>query len=76
MVACRICPIFNVSSVTGKGVKELLKFLFLLKNRDDNNCMLKSPSDPLEFAINEHFLVHGKGVVVSGIIRAGIAKLN
>lgn len=76
MVANRICPIFNVSSVTGKGIPELLRFLFLLKNRDENNCMLKSPHDLLEFAINEHFMVHGKGIVVSGIVRAGVARLN
>eukprot|EP00331_Platyophrya_macrostoma_P025321 CAMPEP_0176454490 /NCGR_PEP_ID=MMETSP0127-20121128/29989_1 /TAXON_ID=938130 /ORGANISM="Platyophrya macrostoma, Strain WH" /LENGTH=226 /DNA_ID=CAMNT_0017843799 /DNA_START=193 /DNA_END=870 /DNA_ORIENTATION=- len=38
--------------------------------------MLKSCSDPPEFAINENFLVAGVGIVVSGVVTAGTIKVG
>ena len=72
----RICPIFLISSVTGEGVDLLKNFIFLLQNRNETNKMLKKPSDPVEFAINENFLVAGVGIAVSGTVMAGTIKLN
>ena len=40
------------------------------------NKAYKTPSDYLEFDINENFLVSGVGIVVSGLIKSGTAKLN
>ncbi len=64
-----MCPIFFVSSVTGEGIGNLLKFISLIKNRNDSNHMMLKKEDPFEFDINENFLVPRIGVVVSGIIR-------
>ena len=36
----------------------------------------KLMKDPFEFEINETFVVDGVGLVVSGIVRSGVAKLN
>lgn len=38
--------------------------------------MLRSKDDPIEFDINENFVVPGVGLVISGLIKAGTAKLN
>lgn len=71
----RICPIFCVSSVTGLGLDLLTKFLSLLPV--NNRAQLsKIISDPLEFDINENFLIPGIGLVLSGVIKAGSAKIN
>jgi len=72
----KVCPIFQVSSVTGKGIPELIKFLSFCKNRDTLNLLIKKETDPLEFDIHENFLVSGIGVVVSGVVKSGIAKTN
>eukprot|EP01015_Nassula_variabilis_P021930 TRINITY_DN3969_c0_g1_i3.p1 TRINITY_DN3969_c0_g1~~TRINITY_DN3969_c0_g1_i3.p1 ORF type:complete len:247 (+),score=20.39 TRINITY_DN3969_c0_g1_i3:65-805(+) len=71
----RICPIFHISSVTNKGVPELTKFMYLLKNRTRGSAasLLKQPA---EFDIQEHFLVSGVGLVVSGVVRQGVIKPN
>ncbi len=40
------------------------------------NPQLKAIDSPFEFDIHEHFLVPGVGIVVSGIIKSGTARLN
>lgn len=72
----RICPIFYCSSVSGEGVDSLISFISLLKNRDSTNKLLRPPTDPVQFDINENFMVSGVGVVVSGIMKAGTVKAN
>lgn len=71
-----ICPIFTCSSVTGEGIPEVVKFISMLNNRDKINKLLKTPKDPIQFDINENFLVSGVGVVVSGLVKSGTIKLN
>lgn len=72
----RICPIFSVSSVTGENIDKLTQFISLLNNRNQTNKFIKSTEDPIQFDINENFMVSGVGVVVSGIVRAGTIKPN
>lgn len=71
MPSNRICPIFKVSAVKNQGLGELIRFLSVIKNRDSINPMLRPPSAPLEFDINDHFNVQGVGICVSGVITAG-----
>lgn len=33
-------------------------------------------TDPLEYDINENFMIPGIGLVVSGLVKSGVAKLN
>jgi len=72
----KICPIFRVSSVTNEGVPELTKFMSLLKSRNKTNKLIKGFDDPVQYDINENFMVSGVGIVVSGILKAGTIKPN
>lgn len=76
LISDRICPIFYCSNVTGEGIESLITFISFLKNRNTTNKLLRSPSDPVQFDINENFMVAGVGVVVSGIVKAGTIKAN
>ena len=54
----RVCPVFQVSSVTGAGLANLRQFLNLLP------VYKKYPlTDPAEFQITDHFSVPGVGTV-------------
>ena len=70
----KVCPIFPISSVTGKGVDRLTDFISQLTTEEVS--LEKLNKQPFEFEINETFLVEGVGLVVSGIVRSGVAKLN
>lgn len=72
----RICPIFSCSSVSGEGIDRLTHFISLLNNRNHTNKFIKSVDEPIQFDINENFMVSGVGVVVSGVVRAGTIKPN
>ncbi|XP_064641825.1 GTP-binding protein 1-like [Lineus longissimus] len=67
----RICPIFQVSNVTGENLDLLKKFLNLLSTRI--RCNEREPS---EFQIDDTFSVPGVGTVVSGTALRGLIKLN
>jgi len=63
----RVCPIFQISNVTGENIHLLKKFLNLLK------CRTKFSDDELpEFLIDDTFSVPGVGTVVSGTLIKGV----
>lgn len=67
----RMCPIFQVSNVSGENLDLLKMFLNLLSTR------LKSETTaPAEFQIDDTFSVPGVGTVVSGTLLQGTIKLN
>ena len=74
MVSDRICPIFQVSSVTGESIDILTLFMSLLKQR--GNKVIKGVTDPVQYDITEHFMVPGVGIVVSGLVKSGTIKPN
>uniref|UniRef100_H2ZBE9 GTP-binding protein 1 n=1 Tax=Ciona savignyi TaxID=51511 RepID=H2ZBE9_CIOSA len=62
----RVCPIFQISNVTGQNIDLLKMFLNLL------NCRTKFDDKVLpEFLIDDTFSVPGVGTVVSGTIMKG-----
>ncbi|XP_050391749.1 GTP-binding protein 1 [Patella vulgata] len=67
----RMCPIFQVSNVTGENLDLLKMFLNLLSTRV--KCNLNKPA---EFQIDDTFSVPGVGTVVSGTLLQGIVRLN
>ena len=76
MNANTICPIFELSNVTGAGLDNLKSFLFKLKERLDLNINIQSEKDPAVFDIHENFLISGIGIVISGIMKSGVIKVN
>eukprot|EP00164_Ancoracysta_twista_P003930 GFYU01005268.1.p1 GENE.GFYU01005268.1~~GFYU01005268.1.p1 ORF type:complete len:608 (+),score=145.32 GFYU01005268.1:107-1930(+) len=69
----RICPIFQVSNVTGENLDLLRMFLNLVPARTQWNQQLQSPA---EFHIDDTFSVPGVGTVVSGTLLAGTISMN
>ncbi|XP_013417602.1 GTP-binding protein 1 isoform X2 [Lingula anatina] len=67
----RICPIFQVSNVTGENLQLLRMFLNLLAPRIHFN-----EHEPAEFQIDDTFSVPGVGTVVSGTTLKGVIRLN
>ena len=64
-----ICPIFQVSSMTGQGYDLLTQFINSLKSRQTQMKNIGSDDDPLIFDIHDKFIVQGIGLVVSGLIK-------
>ncbi|KAH7041394.1 P-loop containing nucleoside triphosphate hydrolase protein [Microdochium trichocladiopsis] len=66
-VSQRICPIFQVSNVTGENVDLVRTFLNILPHhgRYDSDA-------PFEFHVNDTFSVPFVGTVVSGIVKSGV----
>ncbi|KAI0200805.1 P-loop containing nucleoside triphosphate hydrolase protein [Astrocystis sublimbata] len=66
-VSQRICPIFQVSNVTGKNLDLVRTFLNILPHhgRYDSDA-------PFEFSVNDTFSVPFVGTVVSGIVKSGV----
>lgn len=67
----RVCPIFLVSNITGKGLVELKAFLNALPPKTD--WVEKSNMETLCF-IDEKFYVEGVGLVVGGLVEQGVVK--
>ncbi|POR33408.1 GTP-binding protein 1 [Tolypocladium paradoxum] len=67
-VSHRICPVFQVSNVTGENLDLVRTFLNILPHHGRYNS-----EAPFEFHVNDTFSVPFTGTVVSGIIRSGIA---
>lgn len=70
-VSQRICPIFQVSNVTGKNLDLVRTFLNILPHhgRYDSEA-------PFEFHVNDTFSVPFVGTVVSGIIKSGVVHVG
>ena len=63
----RVCPIFQISNVTGQNIDLLKMFLNLL------NCQIKfNDKEMPEFLIDDTFSVPGVGTVVSGTVIKGV----
>lgn len=66
-VSRRICPIFQVSNVTGSNLDLVRIFLNILPHHGTYNA-----DAPLEFHINDTFSVPFVGTVVSGVVKSGV----
>ncbi|KAG0003822.1 hypothetical protein BGZ79_011039 [Entomortierella chlamydospora] len=66
-VSERICPIFQVSNVTGEGLDLLKNFLNVLPISRKYN-----KDEPVEYQITDTFSVPFVGTVVSGVVMNGI----
>ncbi|KAF9877973.1 GTP-binding protein 1 [Colletotrichum karsti] len=66
-ISQRICPVFQVSNVTGDNLDLVRTFLNILPHhgRYDSDA-------PFEFHVNDTFSVPFVGTVVSGIIKSGV----
>jgi GTPase len=67
----RLCPIFQISSVTGKNLNLLKMFLNLLMSRTP-----KADDEAACYVIDDIHQVPGVGTVVSGLISKGSIKVN
>merc|ERR1719333_1125066 len=70
-VSERLCPIFQVSNVTGENLPLLKMFLNLLSTRSPN-----TNAEPAEFQIDDTYQVPGVGTVVSGTTFRGTIRIN
>lgn len=67
----RMCPIFQISNVTGENMDLLKMFLNLLSSRTSFK-----DDEPAEFQIDDTYSVPGVGTVVSGTTLCGLIRLN
>ena len=67
-VSQRICPIFQVSNVTGENLDLVRIFLNILPHHGNYNA-----DAPFEFHVNDTFSVPFVGTVVSGVVKSGIS---
>lgn len=65
-VSERICPIFQVSNVTGEGLDHVKTFLNILPYHGKFDSQ-----GPFEFHVNDCFSVPFVGTVVSGVVKSG-----
>ncbi|XP_052129873.1 GTP-binding protein 1 isoform X2 [Frankliniella occidentalis] len=70
-VSERLCPIFQVSNVSGENLDLLKMFLNLLTTRTYSR-----DDEPAEFQIDDTYSVPGVGTVVSGTALKGVIRLN
>ncbi|KAK4250634.1 P-loop containing nucleoside triphosphate hydrolase protein [Corynascus novoguineensis] len=66
-VSQRICPIFQVSNVTGENLDLVRSFLNILPHHGRYDA-----DAPFEFHVNDTFSVPHVGTVVSGIVKSGV----
>ncbi|TPX36155.1 hypothetical protein SmJEL517_g01419 [Synchytrium microbalum] len=72
-VGDRVCPIFQVSNVTGEGLDLLKLFLNILQ---PNGRGKYQKDQPTEYSISDLFSVPGVGTVVSGTVNSGIVHVG
>jgi GTPase len=78
-VSQRVCPVFQVSNVTGDGLDSLRLFLNLLKTRnvvDGAAADIAAAHANAEFHIDETYSVPGVGTVVSGLLARGVVRVQ
>ena len=66
-VSQRICPIFQVSNVTGECLDLVRTFLNILPHHGHYDAQA-----PFEFHVNDTFSVPFVGTVVSGVVKSGL----
>ena len=66
-VSQRICPVFQVSNVTGECLDLVRTFLNILPHHGHYDSQA-----PFEFHINDTFSVPFVGTVVSGVVKSGV----
>lgn len=69
----RICPIFQISNVTGLNMNLLRAFLNILPQ---SSAAKFKPDAPFEYQISDTFSVPFVGTVVSGVILSGRVKVG
>jgi len=69
----RLCPIFQISNVTGQGLDFVRAFLNLLPSSEADTDKF-ALNQPLEYSITEVWSVPYVGTVVNGIMNAGSIK--
>ncbi|KAJ9643717.1 uncharacterized protein PV06_09100 [Exophiala oligosperma] len=70
-VSQRICPVFQVSNVTGESLDLVRTFLNILPHYGHYD-----DEAPLEFHINDTFSVPFVGTVVSGVVESGVVHVG
>ena len=70
-VSQRICPIFQVSNVTGESLDLVRTFLNILPHHGNYDA-----EAPFEFHVNDTFSVPFVGTVVSGVVKSGRITQN
>ena len=66
-VSQRICPVFQVSNVTGESLDLVRTFLNILPHHGHYDA-----EAPFEFHVNDTFSVPFVGTVVSGVVKSGM----
>ncbi|MCJ1429027.1 hypothetical protein MMC29_006940 [Sticta canariensis] len=66
-VSQRICPVFQVSNVTGENLDLVRTFLNICPHHGNYNV-----EGPFEFHVNDTFSVPFVGTVVSGVVKSGV----
>ncbi|KAI0092948.1 GTP-binding protein 1 [Irpex rosettiformis] len=69
----RLCPVFQLSNVTGEGLNYLRTFLNLLPSSEGDTDKFVA-DQPLEYCITEVWSVPYVGTVVDGIVNSGRLK--
>ncbi|KAF9012322.1 GTP-binding protein 1 [Cyathus striatus] len=69
----RLCPIFQVSNVTGEGLEFVRTFLNLLPS-SERDAEKFDVDQPFEYSVTEVWSVPYVGTVVNGIVNAGSIK--
>lgn len=67
-VSQRICPVFQVSNVTGENLELVRTFLNILPHHGNYDA-----EAPFEFHVNDTFSVPFVGTVVSGVVKSGVS---
>lgn len=77
LAANQICPIFEVSNVTGQGIDFLRLFFNLVRVPDAARERWEAnANEPTEYQINETYTVPGVGTVVSGVVTSGSVRVG